>query len=145
MKTNISKYYKFDKEKAFKTGAKYFFDETTFFVLAYYNPQNPKMKAALLKYYRPHARQIETGNLDENLARELNCKMLYDVCVLGWEGIEIDGKPLSVSQENFVTLMKALCEENEQAFNDLRAFASDIQNFKPEESTEDHKEEVGNS
>ncbi len=143
MNSNLKKFYTFDKEKAFEEGVKYIFDEGVYFVLRYFNPQSPKMKAAMLKYYKPYARQIEMRTMSEDLGNELAYRTFFDVSVKDWKGIEVDGKLLEVSQDNFVNLMKDLCSDNVQAYLDMKAFAEDIQNYKLEETGS--KEDLGNS
>lgn len=97
-----------------------------------FNSQNPRVKAAMAAYYKPYARQVELGTLDQAISDEITRKLFVDVCLVSWEGVEIDGKPAECNKENALGLFRHLPD----LFDTLWRAANNMDNF---------KEVVGNS
>lgn len=102
------------------------------FRLRHFSPENPRTKAALASYLKPHARQIEIGTLDQKIRSEVEMKLLIDISLVSWTGITIDDKPAECNKENALKLFKHAPE----LFRSLLAYAQDFKNY---------KEDVGNS
>ena len=87
---------------------------------------SPKIKAALTKYYKPYARQIENGTMDQAKEKEIMVKVFVESCVLDWKGIEIDGVATPFSTAECVKLLVALPEMSDL----LIQYATDYKNYK---------------
>lgn len=132
MKSNLDGLFKASEELE-KNGV--WFDvvaDTTGFLLRPFRPTNPRVKAALAAHYKPYARQVEMGTLDQKKELEIKIKMFIDVCLVDWKGVEIDGKEVECNKENALKLFKSLPD----LFTTLQGYAEDFSSF---------KEDVGNS
>lgn len=50
-------------------------------------PTNPRYVKALESRTRPHKRAIETGTIDQELAKQIDREAFVEGCMIGWEGI----------------------------------------------------------
>ena len=91
-----------------------------------FNSTNPRVKAAMAAYYKPHARQIDMGTLDPSISEEINRKVFVDVCLASWEGVEGDGVPLECNRENALNLFRHLPD----LFDTLWRAANSMENYK---------------
>lgn len=131
MKSNLDKLFKTNKVLE-NEGVDFAIDDKTSFKLRHFINSNPRVKAAMAAYYKPHARQIELGTLDQEKADEITVKLFIDTCLVSWEGVEIDGKEVECNKENALSLFKSL----PQLFDTLWKHCNDFQNY---------REELGNS
>lgn len=100
------------------------------FRLRRFGGKNPKMRAAQLKYFKPHAKSIELGSIDDSLGEEITVKAFIDSCLVKWEGLtDKSGQPIPCTPENaFQFFIKRL-----DLFNILIEYAKDHKNFLKEE------------
>ena len=132
MKTNLDKLFKND-ESLEKSGIWFQISDSTGFLIKRFGGFNSQaVKLELAKHYKPFARQIETGSMDEKKEKEIMLKVFVNACVLDWKGIEIDGKEVAYSKEECVKLLVGLPELADA----LVSYASDSKNY---------REELGNS
>lgn len=103
MKTNLD-IFKADKNLE-QNGVWFEINDTTGFLVRRMGPNNPKIKAAMAKYFKPHARQIEMGTMDEAKGREIMAKIFVEACLVDWKGVEIDGKEVDYSPEVAINLL----------------------------------------
>lgn len=97
-----------------------------------YHENNPKMKAARAKYYKPYARLIEMDKLPQDKDREIIIKLFVSTSLIGWEGVEIDGELAEFTPDNAIRLFKELPD----LFDTVSQYAINSENF---------KEDLGNS
>lgn len=132
MKTNLDKIYKNDasleKEGIWFDVAK----DCGFLIKRFGGFNSQAVKMELAKYYKPFAKQIENGTMDERKERELSLKVFVNSCILDWKGIEIDGAIAPFSKEACINVLLELPELTDT----LIQYASDSKNY---------REEVGNS
>ncbi len=131
MKTNLDKYFKTDADLE-KNGMWHELSDDLGFLIRPFKGTNPRVKAAMAAYYKPHARQVELGTLDPTKEREIQAKLFIEVCLVDWKGIEIDGKPTEFSKDAALKLFTDLPD----LFDSLWKYANDWTNY---------KEELGNS
>lgn len=140
MKTNLDKLFKTDETLA-KDGVSFVIQgkdevngvEEISFLVRHFNEDNPRVKAAMTKYYKPYARQIELGSLAQDKAADINRSIFIDVCLVSWEGVaDESGKKIEFNKENAMALFKRL----PALFDALWKHSHDFQNY---------KEDVGNS
>lgn len=94
---------------------------------------NTRVKAAMAKYHKPYARQIEMGTLDQKVGTEITIKLFIDVCLVSWSGLKDEnGVDIEMNKENAISLFKSLPE----VFDALWKHANDFESY---------KEVVGNS
>jgi hypothetical protein len=132
MKTNLDSLFK-TSESIEQEGV--WFEVATgvaFLIKRFGGYNSPKIKSALTKYYKPYARQIENGTMDQAKEKEIMVKVFVESCVLDWKGIEIDGKATPFSIAECVNVLTALPEMSDL----LVQYASDYKNY---------KEDLGNS
>lgn len=94
--------------------------------------RNQSLKAALATEMKPFSRQIELGTLSSAKETEIAIKVFVKASLVGWSGVEIDGKEVEFSEENAIKLFTALPD----LYNDLVKQAANIDNY---------KEDLGNS
>lgn len=105
MKTNLDKYFKTDS-KLETEGVWFDLDDNVGFLVRRFGGNNsPSVKAAMQKHYKPYARQIEAGTLDQKKDLEIGVKVFVNACMLDWKGVEIDGKEVPFSKEAAVDLL----------------------------------------
>ena len=132
MKTNLDSIFKLD-DKAIEDGIDFFLGDIVF-KIRYFNPRSHRVKAAMAKYYKPHARQVELGTLPAEKEREIQINLFLDICLVKWDGL-VDDKmaPIPYSRENALKVFDRLPE----LFDTLWRYANDFSSFK--------EQEVGNS
>lgn len=94
--------------------------------------RNQALKAALATEMKPFSRQIELGTLSDSKEREIAIKVFVKACLVGWSGVQMDGKDVEFNEDNAIKLFTALPD----LYNDLVKQASNIDNY---------KEDLGNS
>ena len=134
MKSNLDKLFKTDESLETK-GVWFVIDAENGveILLKRYGGSNAKsIQAALAKYMKPYAHQIQNGTLDQKKSLEIGVKIFVDSCVIDWKGIEIDGQEVPFTIEAANKLFLSLPE----LFRTLEKYCSDVENY---------KEELGNS
>jgi hypothetical protein len=94
--------------------------------------RNQSLKAALATEMKPYSRQIELGTLSDAKEKEIAIKIFVKASLVGWTGVQMDGKDIEFSEENAIQLFTALPD----LYNDLVKQSSNIDNY---------KEDLGNS
>lgn len=132
MKTNLDSMFKTDD--ALESGGIWFdlTDTTGFLVKRFGGLNSPKVKAAMSKYFKPYARQIENGTMDLKKEKEIMYRVFVESCLVDWKGVEIDGQEVPFSTD---AALKLLCRLTDLA-DTLVEYAQDMKNY---------KEELGNS
>jgi hypothetical protein len=132
MKTNLDKAFK-NNDGLEKDGIWMEISEGVGFLVGRFGGFNsPKIKTALAKHYKPYARQVENGTLSSEKEREISTKVFVESCVIGWKGIEIDGKIAEFSKEAAIQLLTSLPELNDalvQYATDTKNYREDLGNF----------------
>lgn len=131
MKTNLDGLFK-TSEDLEKNGVWFEISDTIGFLLRPFKGTNPRVKAAVATYFKPYARQVEMGTLDQQKQIEIQIKIFVDVCLISWKGVEIDGKPEECTKENANKFFIALPD----LFDALWKHVNDFKNY---------KEDLGNS
>ena len=100
------------------------------FRLRRFGGRNPKLKSANLKYFKPHARAIELGTIDDDFAEDISIKAFVEACLVSWEGLlDSEGNEIACTPENAFGFFK----ERMSLFNILMEYARDHKNFLKEE------------
>lgn len=133
MKSNLDSLFK-SSTNLETEGVKFEINDRTNFTLRRFGGTNAnRVKAAMAKYYKPFARQVELGQLDVKKEHEIIVKAFVESCLIAWEGVDIDGvEDVECNNENAIKLFIALPE----LFNALYEYASSFNSF---------KEDLGNS
>lgn len=66
---------------------------------------NPMFREHLNKLRKPYERQIQRGTVDQDLLDKLTRKAVSRHVLVGWKGIEIDGKAVKYSPEKAEEIM----------------------------------------
>lgn len=138
MKTNLDQLYRTDGDIEKEGVLIRFTDKVAFKVRRYGGTNNTEFKKASKKYFKPHAKQIERGAIDPNLARELVIKSFVEGCLVDWEGVEIDGEVKDYDPKLAIDLFKELPD----LFDELLDQSQNVSNFREEE---EGTEDLGNS
>lgn len=133
MKTNLDKQYKLDSDLE-ANGVDFEIPavddqgnpKNASFKLRPFKGTNPRIKAAMANHYKPYARQIDMGILDAKKDLEIRIKLFLDVCLVSWQNVEADDKPLEFSKTNALALFTALPE----LFETLWKQAQDSNNYR---------------
>lgn len=131
MKTNLDSLFKTSKDLE-KNGVWFDINEETGFLLRPFKSTNPRVKAAMARYFKPYARQIENDALPQEKEREININLFMDVCLVDWKGVMIDGVDTPYTREAGQKIFTELPE----LFDSLWKHAHDFKNY---------KEDLGNS
>ena len=91
---------------------------------------NKKYQEMFANLTRPYKRLIDSGNLQNDMARKLLITAFTEAALVGWEGVtDAAGNPLEYTKENATKLFTDLPD----LFDTLNTEASNAQNFKDEE------------
>ena len=101
-------------------------DVTSFHIRRFGGKNAQKVKAAMAKYYKPYARQVDLGQVSAEKEHEILVNAFVDSCMIGWEGVELDGKETEYSIDAARTLFVELPE----LFTALHEYASSFESFK---------------
>jgi hypothetical protein len=107
MKTNLDGIFKSDENLA-RDGVWFDLSDTVGFKLRQYNQFNPNTKAAVARHLKPYAHQIDKNILDPKKGLEIKARLLVEISLVDWKGIEIDGKPTDFSPEIAVQFLMEL-------------------------------------
>jgi len=98
--------------------------------------QNTDYEKALEKVMKPYRRQIQQGMLDEDKSRELEARVYARGVIIDWDGVtDEQGNELDCTEENIVKLFTDLPD----LFVELKQQATDLSNFRREQTGEDAK------
>lgn len=125
MKTNLDGIFKVDK-KLEQDGVDFAIDDKISFRVRRFTNTNPQAKKVMANYYAPYARQVEMGTLDPNVANDILMKVFVDLCLVSWQGVEIDGKEVEYSKETALSLFKELPE----LFEKLWKYCNEFSNYR---------------
>lgn len=107
--------------------------DTGFHVRRFGGENNPKVKAALARHYKPFARLIENDTMSEKDQRAIMVKVFVESSMIGWKGVDMGTeKNVPYSQDAAIKLFIAL----PILFDTVHKHATDFASF---------KEDLGNS
>jgi len=101
---------------------------------------NPKYQKLFQKLSKPHRKAIRRGNLKEDVAEKLMIECTAETILLGWEGVELDGKALPYNKANAIMILTD--------FKDLKEYVNDFANEMEaymQEDAEEAEEKLKNS
>lgn len=101
-------------------------DEVQFLVKRFGGANEPKIKSALAKYFKPYAYQIQQDTLDSEKQHEIFVKVFVDSCLEDWKGVEIDGKEAEFSKDLAIQIFV----DNKVLFNAIKDYASDFKTYR---------------
>lgn len=132
MKTNLDSLFKTDA--SLEAGGVWFtISKETSFCLKRFGGNNAhKVKLAMAKYHKPHARLIEADALPLEETNKIMAQVVASSCLVDWKGVIVDDKELPCTFDNAVKLFCDLPE----LFNALFQYISGVDSF---------KEDLGNS
>jgi hypothetical protein len=96
------------------------------------NPENSKLAQ---KLWRPYRAAHRANSLPDEVADELMIEAIARTILVGWEGVEADGKPLPYSYEN----AKALLSEVPDFRQLVWGFANEAATFRREQEEAEQK------
>jgi hypothetical protein len=132
MKTNLDSMFKTDTSLE-SAGVWFKVSSDTSFCLKRFGGSNSnKVKQAMAKYHKPHARLIENDALSIEETNKIMAQVVASACLVDWKGVEIDGKEVECNFDNAVTIFSQLPE----LFNALYGYISGVESY---------KEDLGNS
>lgn len=132
MKTNLDQLFKTNKDHE-ENGVKFAINDKTSFLVRRFVGTNPRVKAAMAAYYKPYARQMELGTLDEKKQQEIQRKLFVEICLVGWAGVEDEkGKEIPYTKDNALKVLEGLPD----LFDTLWKHANDFASY---------RDDVGNS
>lgn len=115
-------------------------DETTRLLIGRHN--NPEHKKYTQKRMKPHMRLFRMDRLPDSVFEEIQNDGMAKFVLLGWEGLELDDKPVKYSVE---TAKKILSDPELVSFKDLvYELSNDLSIFRQEE-IEEGKENIKKS
>lgn len=133
MKTNLDSIFKMDN--SLETNGIWLKYGKTRFLVRRFGGENDLFAKAMAKYHKPYARQMELGTLDDKQKLEILAKVFSSACLVKWENVEADGKPLECNFQNSVDLLLALPD----LFDALYREANVMSNYKED------ADDLGNS
>lgn len=132
MQTNLDGLFKTNSNLE-KDGIWYDVGPCSFLIRRFGGSNASKVKQAMAKYYKPHARKFETDSIDPEESSKIMAKVFVESCLVTWKGVtDTNGEEIPYSAEKAVALFTSLPE----LFNVLFTGTQDYQSF---------KEELGNS
>lgn len=132
MKSNLDAMFKTDKNLE-KEGVWFeVADGVKFLIKRFGGANSEAVKKAMAKYYKPHAKMVERGIMPVHKEVEIMAKVFVDVCLIDWEGVEIDGEIVPFNKEKAVEFFCGLPE----LLDTLMEYAQGQESF---------KEDLGNS
>lgn len=133
MKSNLDKYFK-QNNNLEKEGVWFEFGEGVKFLVRRFGGTNLEVKKSMTKYYKPVARLVEKGLLDQDKEKKIISKAFIESCLVNWEGVEINEQITPFSFEAALELFEDLPE----LLDTLVECAQDSENYR------EHREDVGN-
>ena len=67
---------------------------------------NPKFKEYLRHLLKPYERQMQRRTMDDDLLNDLTLRAVAKHVLLGWKGLQLDGKVVKYTPEKAFELMK---------------------------------------
>lgn len=97
---------------------------------------NRKFLQSMDAKIKPHRRQIQLGTIDRDLSDKLIAEVYAESVIKGWSGVtDENGNDLPFTKQNVVKLLLDLPD----LFNDIKAQADTLANFRKEELEEEAK------
>ena len=96
---------------------------------------SPVYRKKLQDTIRPYRGAITAGAMDDQAAHKLFAKAAAGTLLLGWEGIEVDGKPLAYS----VDAAEELMAEVPDFYKTIESFAKDAALFREQHEAAEQK------
>lgn len=120
-------------------GAKLILDAKgeAFILVARMHQSNPQFKKAGQKMMQQNQRQLDAITDDaerQELLASLSEMAAADVCITGWEGLEVDGQPFVYSKENAHRIRTELPELFEQIVQFATTSSNYVGTFDEDES-----------
>lgn len=137
MKTNLDSLFDTDPHHE-KEGVWLKFSETIGFRIKPFKASNPQVKKAMSTHFKPYARMIENGTLEDRKEREVMAKVFVAASLVDWRGIIIDGQETPFDKELAIKMLT----DKEALFEQLFSYAQDFKNFKIDQ---DELDALGNS
>lgn len=132
MQTNLDSIFK-TKENLELDGVWFKVSQETSFCLRRFGGKNAnRVKQAMAKYHKPHARLIENDALPPEETSKIMAQVIAHSCLVDWKGVVVDGQELPCNPENAVKIFTLLPE----LFDTLFGYISGADSF---------KEDLGNS
>jgi hypothetical protein len=132
METNLDSLFK-TKKHLENDGVWFKISADTSFCLRRFGGSNAaKVKMAMAKYHKPHARLIENDALPLEEMNKIMAQVVCSACLVDWKGVVVDGQEVPCTFENGVKLFCELPELFDRLFN----YISGADSF---------KEDLGNS
>lgn len=125
MESNLDSLFKTDKALE-QQGITLEFGPAKFQVKRFGGWNSQHVKAAMAKYYKPHARSAENGTLTQEQEQTILVKTFVYSSMVGWSGVVIDKVEQEYSPENAIALFLELPE----LFKAVQEQAADVSNFK---------------
>jgi len=98
---------------------------------------NKKYNKALERIMKPYKHAIQRKTIEDGLAKKLMTEALVEGILLGWKGIELDGKEVPFSKE---TAFKILMDEKYHDFKEtIEGYSQEIAAFQQEAEEADLK------
>lgn len=103
-------------------------DSAEFCLRRFGGANSNKVKIAMAKYHKPHAKRFETNSISDEEANEIMAKVIVEACLIDWKGIvEVStGEDIPCTPQNAVKLFTSLPE----LFNTLFKLISEYDSFK---------------
>lgn len=128
MKTNLDSSFK-NSVKLEQEGVDFVVSEgVSFRVKRWMGTNSMEVKKLLAHKYKPYTRQIQDGTISEAKATEIITTAFVETCLVGWEGVEIDGEKPQFTKEICLKLLLSLPE----LCGALMSYASDSKNYREE-------------
>ncbi len=131
MKTNLDQFFKSDKASE-SEGVWFDISDTTGFLVKRFGGYNStEVKAKLAKYYKPYAKLVELGTLDENKEKEIMIRVFVESCLMDWKGVEIDGVEAKFEKElaiKFLLELPALADTLIEHATNFKNYRADVGN-----------------
>lgn len=133
MKTNLDSLFKTNSED--EKNGKWFElknEDQTAFMVRRFTGTNPRAKAAMAKYYKPYARQIENDTISQEKIAEINISLFLDVCLVDWKGVLVEGVEVKYSRDEAFKLFSGLPDLFDTLWkyaNDFKTYREDVGNF----------------
>jgi hypothetical protein len=125
MKTNLDQFFKTNEDLE-KNGRWFEITGDIGFLVRPFKATNPKVKAAMAAHFKPYARQIELGTLDDKKSFEINVRLFIESCLVDWRGVEIDGQAVPFAPDVALKFFEGLPD----LFHTLWAHCNDFKNYR---------------
>lgn len=130
---DLQKEYGFTDPNLERDGVEVELDDGAFITVRRTN--NEEFGKYLRALRKPHERRIQRGRMDQKILDNLTRKAVAKHVLIGWRGIEVDGKAVKYSPEKAEELMKQFEDFQE----DVLTAANSSETFRAEVTEENEK------